>query len=262
MRRVILVALLLWPLGGLAREAPRSCQQHFDTGQMPDVAPEQGARARLLCRGAFALLHSPRTLTPIWVAEHLTPARVRAADALTRPNPGPFHPDRNLTPGQRSELRDYRGSHFDRGHMAPNGDMPTKRAQTESFSLANMVPQDPCNNQRLWRGLEDTVRRVAQDGVELFVITGPIYAADPPEAIGRGVKVPTHIFKAILNTSNGEAAAYVVLNNHETPVNQVSIAELADLTGIDVFPVLPEAARRNKARLPELNPDLQGCGGQ
>ena len=262
MRRVILVALLLWPLGGLAREAPRSCQQHFDTGQMPDVAPPRGTGGRLLCRGEFALLHSPRSRTPIWVAEHLTASRVQAADALSRPNPGPFHPDPNLAPGQRGELRDYRGSHFDRGHMAPNGDMPTKRSQTESFSLANMIPQDPCNNQRLWRGLEDTVRGMAQDGVELFVVTGPIYEADPPEAIGRGVHVPTHLFKAILNTATGAAAAYVVLNNHETPVTVLSMAELAELTGIEVFPALADAARHGKMELPKLDPKLQGCGGK
>ena len=55
-------------------------------------------------------------------------------------------------------------SGFDRGHLSPNGDMPDRDSQAESFSLANMVAQVHANNAGIWADIESAVRQLALRG--------------------------------------------------------------------------------------------------
>lgn len=74
---------------------------------------------------------------------------------------------------------------FDRGHMAPAGDMPTAQAMAQSFSLANMVPQAPENNRGLWaKAFECSTRRyVKRTGSTVYVFTGPVYSVAIAEIV-------------------------------------------------------------------------------
>jgi endonuclease G len=42
---------------------------------------------------------------------------------------------------QRSKPAHYKGSGFDRGHLAPAGDMRSDEAMNDSFRLSNVSPQ-------------------------------------------------------------------------------------------------------------------------
>src|SRR5262249_54855026 len=131
-KQAALAALLFFfPFAANAEKAPAHCTTHFISGELPDVAANRTPETKLLCFSQYAVLHSGLSKTPVWSAEHLTRARVQKAGALKRKNP--FHAEQQLPPDQRSELIDYKGSNFDRGHMSPNGDMPTAKAQKESF---------------------------------------------------------------------------------------------------------------------------------
>ena len=72
----------------------------------------------------------------------------------------------------RAELKDYAKSGYDRGHMTPSADMPTPSSQEESFSLANMVPQDHYNNTGIWSNIESATRYLAKKKGSLYIITG------------------------------------------------------------------------------------------
>jgi endonuclease G len=159
---------------------------------------------------------------------------------------------------ERSGLSDYRRSGFDRGHMAPNGDMSTVEAQEESFSLANMIPQDPCNNEVLWEGIESAVRDIALSGEEVYVVTGPAFLGTELESLKGRVLVPTHVYKAIYVPSRNAAAAYFAPNDDSQNWETLSITDLETRVGIDVFPQLDGKVRQHAMILPVPTPHF-GC---
>ncbi len=244
----LLVALALLA-GPPALAAPTACPEHFVAGQAPDLVDAKlEPQTRPLCYGGFAALHSGLTRTPLWSAERLTRETMEGARRTNRVDN--FHADPNIPRGERAELSDYARSGFDRGHMAPAGDMPDERAQEESFSLANMVPQNPELNRRLWERIESATRDLAGQEGEAYVVTGPIYLGAEIESLRGRVLVPTHIYKAVYVPSRRAAGAYLVANEEGTGVEVVSMDELARIAGIDPFPTLPADVKAATANLP------------
>lgn len=254
----LLTALLM--AAGTAAAATTACPEHFLGGQPPKVLnPRLLAGTRALCYRAFAVLHSAMTRTALYSAEHLT--RDGVAAARDTPRDSEFHAEPALPPEERAELQDYARSGFDRGHLAPSGDMPDDEAQQESFSLANMVPQAPRLNRGTWADIEIAVRKLAERQGEIYVVTGPIFRGAELQRVG-DVIVPTQIFKAVLDPRRGLAAAYVAKNVDSSPWAVISMAQLADLTGLDVFPALPAAAKTILLRLPKPTPTPNRYGSR
>lgn len=236
------VALVFTPL------AYATCADEY----VGEVAPRITQAAptvvvRELCYVEFAVGHSAATHTALWSAEHLTAQEVDAAQTLRRRDS--FHAESQLPAQERAVLADYARSGFDRGHLAPSGDMPTAEAQAQSFTLANMVPQNDALNRGLWAQIEGATRELAEQEGELYVVSGPVFAADSPALRGR-VRVPAAMFKAIYDPHRRQAAAYVAVNASPSTYRIVSIAALRDMIGVDVFPSLSEAVKAHAMALP------------
>ena len=118
-----------------------------------------------------------------------------------------------------------------------------------TITLANVVPQNSTLNRGLWENIEVAVRDLAERDGELFVVTGPIFAVGSDTLRGR-VRVPTAIFKAVYDPRLQQAAAYVANNARGATYRVVSIAQLREMTGIDVFPSLPQAIKQRAMDLP------------
>ncbi len=138
--------------------AATACPQNLQGSRPPRVVnPKVAADTYPLCLNGFAALFSGVTRTPVYSAEHLTAERIDAARAMVRLDT--FHPEPQLPADVRSELSYRRHSGYDRGHMAPNGEMGDERSQRDSFSLADMILQDHNDTAGLWSALEEVTRK-------------------------------------------------------------------------------------------------------
>lgn len=218
------------------------CPQFAPNGQFPVLSNAKMApKTRLLCYTDFAVLHSGLTHGPLWSAEHLTRAHLDEAKEQVRTNK--FFQDPSLPPGEGATLADYKRSGFDRGHMSPAGDRWNGEAMAQSFTLANMVPQDRENNQHLWAHVETAVRKIAKRYGEAYVMTGPLFAGQTLRTIGASrVFVPTQLFKVVYVPAAKMAFAVVVDNVSTNRYDVKTVHELEAMSGMR-FPGIPESLK-------------------
>jgi endonuclease G len=208
------------------------CAQHFP-GRAPAV--DWPGRQRALCFDGFAVLYSGESKTAVYTVERLTRSSVDAAKFIKRTDR--FYPEARLPSVDRAQLADYVGSGYDRGHMAPAGDMPTDAAKAQSFSLANMVPQAPELNQRAWSQIEQATRKyAARASGDVFVFTGPAFE-QRPRTIGAGkVWVPSHTWKVVYSRGDGRTWAYWATNDagrHD--LQPISYQDFRQRSGLDLL---------------------------
>lgn len=202
-----------------------------------------------LCNQGFSLNYSGVSKTPIWVAEKLTPERL----SIRIKREDNFHEDSRLPVSVQATLDDYRGSGYDRGHMAPNADMNNKNSQYQSFALSNIVPQASDNNQNTWREIEEATRAmVSKYKLDGYIITGPAYLEPTVRYVKKGhdVLVPSHVFKAIYFPRIGLASAYLSPNDSTRQAQVMSICALEEKIGINLFPRVDEQSKRQVYQLP------------
>lgn len=227
------------------------CAQMLAPTGAPLQVTADGAAERpltLLCRRGFVLGHDGVKRSARWVLERL--ARHRFSGDGTRER-SRFQPDRQLPAGERSALRDYRGSGYDRGHLAPAANMKwDQAAMDESFLLSNIAPQVGSGfNRGIWRRLEAYVRDLVPLDGDLVVITGPLYRDVPRwTQVDRRVAVPSHFFKLLYDPAGRRALTFILpnrsLEDRSLASFVVSVNELESLAGLDFLAALPDPLER------------------
>ncbi|KAK7813595.1 hypothetical protein U0070_000645 [Myodes glareolus] len=179
--------------------------------------------AQLRSRESYVLSYDPRTRGALWVLEQLRPERLRGDGDRSACD---FREDDSVHAYHRATNADYRGSGFDRGHLAAAANHRwSQRAMNDTFYLSNVAPQVPHLNQNAWNNLEKYSRSLTRSYQNVYVCTGPLFLprteADGKsyvkyQVIGKNhVAVPTHFFKVLILEATGgqiELRSYVMPN--------------------------------------------------
>lgn len=193
-------------------------------------------------REFYTLQYNEKFEQADWVAYELTREEVMGETKRK----DSFKPDDLVETGS-AELQDYKGSGYDRGHLAPAADMKmSKESMSDSFYMSNMSPQAPSFNRGIWAKLEGCVRTWADQNGAIYIVTGPILVKDEYPTIGENqVAVPEFYFKVILDYRQPELKAIgFILPN--TKISQpledyaVTIDQAEEATGLDFFVALPD----------------------
>ena len=199
-----------------------------------------GPEDQLLCREGYTVGYDYDRKVPTWVAYRLTPDSVNKK--FKRSNK--FKTDTEIPVKYRSTLSDYKGSGYDRGHMAASATVDSSyNAMMESFLLSNMTPQLPGLNRQGWRYLEQYIREWTNERGEMYVVTGVLFEGEHG-VIGNGVHVPTHFYKVVFDSVGMDAIAFIVphrpISKGELPGFIVSVDEVERLTGLDFNSLLDD----------------------
>ncbi len=216
--------------------------------EWPAIQPKDN----IIQHAAYTLCYDEKHEQAKWVAYSLTANETNSH--YERSND--FNVDPKVSTGSADDS-DYKGSGYDRGHLAPAGDMGfSSLSMRESFYYSNMSPQNPSFNRGIWKELEEQVRSWALIYDSVLVVTGPVLTASLPKIGVNGVSVPSFYYKVILDFKNNQSKAIaLILPNVKgsKPLSSyvLSIDELEKLTNLDFFPELQDdlEARLEKSSL-------------
>jgi endonuclease G len=205
--------------------------------EIPKTKPSD----KIIKHTGFALLYNETHEQAEWVAYELTKAETtKLYDRNDK-----FVIDPKVKTGTANN-KDYEGSGYDRGHLAPAADMCWSLAtMSESFYYSNICPQAPSFNRGIWKNLESLVRSWAIENDAVYIVTGPVLNKGLKTIGPNKVSVPDYYYKVILDYSEPSIKGIgFIFPNIGSTASLVSYAVTIDsvekLTGIDFFPLLQD----------------------
>jgi endonuclease G, mitochondrial len=216
-------------------------EKNIDVKQ-PSYLPLINSEEKIVYHIGFTLSYNEEHEQANWVAYELSYDKIDGSEKRTNK----FLPDPNVST-QTANDKDYYKSGYDRGHLAPAGDMTwSEEAMRSSFYYSNMSPQVPKFNRGIWKKLEEQIRTWALRDSLLFIATGPILEKVLPYIGDNKVSVPKYYYKVIIDYYGNEkkGIGFIMANESSSkPLSNfiVSIDSIEKLTGINFFYAIPLA---------------------
>jgi endonuclease G len=214
----------------------------------------------------YTIHYDPDMYAALWVAYPL------CSDHMATGREEDWGYDPQIPEGEQTSVRsgygasvptvNYPKNFYARGHQLPNADrsgVPEMMAQT--YYSTNMTPQIQNGfNGAIWAKLEEAVRSAVPEGDTLYVVTGAAFSRVGADDVVKTVvnkndkkelPVPNYYWKALLKVKR-EAGVLVEaqtvgfwlphddLKGHSYADYAVSVDQIEEWTGLNLFPNLPD----------------------
>jgi DNA/RNA endonuclease G (NUC1) len=225
------------------------------------------ASTYFICKpGVFAVNYFPAHRTPQWAVQHLRAVDLEAsAGPAARTDKDDARVDPELPVRRSAAMNDFKDTGYVRAFLAspssyPFNDVAYSRAQY----LSNAIPVHP-DRIRAWEGLSALALTAARQRGSLHVISGTIYEDGPGNGfIGvadgstgdKGkIKVPSFLFKVLIDSKTGEYIAFLMpdgpLAAGEPAVTITTWERIESLSGLVLTPDASAAFLRQQASAPD-----------
>lgn len=231
-------------------ETPSATASDSTTADVAASVITGNTKEQLLHRTGYTASYNAARRVPNWVAWTLTSERTVGAHKRQ----GRQFSEDTEVPAPRATSRDYTRTGYDRGHLCPSGDNQWNgQAQTESFLMTNICPQNHLLNMGDWNEMEIKCRKWARRYGTVYIVAGPIFLKGRNKTIGaNAVAVPDAFFKVVLRLGNAPKAIGFIYRNEKGSrpwgdyVNTVDDVER--ITGYDFFTALPDELENSVER--------------
>lgn len=186
----------------------------------------------------FSLSYSEEHEQAAWVFYEIN--KNRELRVVSRKNN--FRKDKKIKTGS-ADLNDYKGSIYDRGHLAPARDFSFNQiAMSESFYMSNISPQNRSFNRGIWKKLEALVSQWGEIS-NIFVATGPVLDSCIQFIGNNNVCVPEFYYKIIYDPLNQKMISFMIPNQKGTKHLRDYVCStdyIESRVKIDFFPILED----------------------
>lgn len=111
-----------------------------------------------------------------------------------------FHTEKSLNRKYRVSPKSYSKTGYDRGHMANDASFDwSMKSLNSTYSMANIVPQNPRVNRYQWVKVERYARMVARKLGSVNVINIIQYSHNPKRLKKQNIAIPKGFYKILFN---------------------------------------------------------------
>ena len=140
--------------------------------------------------------------------------KVNEVNIKKRPS---FHTEKSLDRAHRVSPKSYSKTGYDRGHMANDASFDwSMESLNSTYSMVNIVPQEPRVNRYHWIKVERYARLVARKLGSVNVINIMQYNSNPKHISRQNIAVPEGFYKILYNEEKDFERCFYYKNDAST----------------------------------------------